>query len=76
MAGGLLSLASAAVAAAPVRLIIDTDLGSDVSNLISVCSANAMVDRGEADLLAVLTSTGQPSAIGAVSAVNHCSSKI
>ena len=33
-----------------VKLIIDTDLGSDVSNLISVCSANAMVDRGEVDL--------------------------
>ena len=37
--GGLLTLASAAAVAAPVRLIIDTDLGSDVSNLISVCSA-------------------------------------
>jgi hypothetical protein len=59
------------VARPPVRLIIDTDLGSDVSNLISVCSANAMMDRGEADLLAVLTSTGQPAAIGAISAANH-----
>ena len=55
----------------PVKLIIDTDLGSDVSNLISVCSVNAMVDRGEAELLAVMTSTGQPAAIGAVSAANH-----
>jgi hypothetical protein len=57
--------------AGPIKLIIDTDLGSDVSNLISVCSVNAMMDRGEAELLAVMTSTGQPAAIGAVSAANH-----
>ena len=30
-----------------------------------------MVDRGEAELLAVMTSTGQPAAIGAISAANH-----
>ena len=71
MVGGLQLLTLASAATAPVRLIIDTDLGSDVSNLISVCSANAMVDRGEADLLAVMTSTGQPAAIGAISAANH-----
>ena len=56
---------------APVKLIVDTELGSDVSNLISVCSVNAMMDRGEVDLKAVVTSTGLPEAIGVVSAVNH-----
>jgi inosine-uridine nucleoside N-ribohydrolase len=57
--------------AAPVKLIVDTELGSDVSNLISVCSVNAMMDRGEVELKAVLTSTGLPEAIGVISAVNH-----
>ena len=42
-----------------VKLIVDTDLGSDVSNLISVCSVNAMVDRGEAELLAVVIAIGE-----------------
>ena len=56
---------------APVKLIVDTELGSDVSNLISVCSVNAMMDRGEVDLKAVVTSTGLPEAIGVISAVNH-----
>lgn len=56
---------------APVKLIVDTDLGSDVSNLISICNVNAMIDQGEVELLAVMTSTGLPTAIGAVSVVNH-----
>jgi len=57
--------------AAPVPLIIDTDLAADVSNLISVCMVNQLVDRGEADLLAVLVTIGQPTAVGAISVVNH-----
>eukprot|EP00656_Telonema_subtile_P011610 TRINITY_DN15751_c0_g1_i1.p1 TRINITY_DN15751_c0_g1~~TRINITY_DN15751_c0_g1_i1.p1 ORF type:complete len:405 (+),score=54.92 TRINITY_DN15751_c0_g1_i1:146-1360(+) len=56
---------------APVSLIIDTDLATDVSNLISVCMINALVDLGEVDLLAVMVSVGQPTAIGAISSVNH-----
>lgn len=69
--GGDRRPSSSADQAAPVKLIIDTDMGSDVSNLISVCSVNAMMDRGEVELLAVMTSTGQPAAIGAVSAANN-----
>ena len=70
-AGAASGLSDVGAAGAPVKLIVDTELGGDVSNLISVCSVNAMMDRGEVELKAVVTSTGLPEAIGVVSAVNH-----
>jgi len=42
LAQTLLLVTAGSTTKAPVKLIIDTDLGSDVSNLISVCSANAV----------------------------------
>jgi len=60
--GGDRRPSSSADQAAPVKLIIDTDMGSDVSNLISVCSVNAMMDRGEANILATIHDASYASA--------------
>ena len=39
-------------APSPQRLIIDTDMSSDCDDVGAVCMAHALMDRGEADLLA------------------------
>ena len=50
-----------ASAAIPVKLIIDTDIGGggckDVDDVAAICIANALVDNGEAELLAVVHNT-------------------
>ena len=56
---------------APVPLIIDTDMDFDVDDVAAVCSAHALQDRGEAEILAIVHNTGYPGGIGAVSVLNH-----
>ena len=46
--------------AGPVPLIIDTDMSFDVDDVGAICIAHALMDRGEADLLAVVHSSGYP----------------
>src|SRR6266852_2488659 len=45
--------AMAAVRAAPVRLIFDTDMGNDVDDAVALAMIHALESRGEAKLLAV-----------------------
>jgi len=42
-----------AVASVPVPLIIDTDAGFDVDDVGAVCIGNALMDAGEANIIAV-----------------------
>jgi inosine-uridine nucleoside N-ribohydrolase len=64
-----------AVAHAPVKLIIDTDIGgggcNDVDDVVAVCIANALTDLGEAELLAVVQNTAPVKCAGAISVLNH-----
>ena len=55
----------------PVPLIIDTDMSVDVDDVVAVCAAHAMADRGEAEILGIVHDVGWPAAIGAVSVLNH-----
>ncbi|MCW2875950.1 MAG: Inosine-uridine preferring nucleoside hydrolase 3 [Sphaerisporangium sp.] len=72
VAGSLFAPAAASAAPlaharpSPVRLIIDTDIYSDVDDAGALAIANAMVDSGEAKLLAVMVDT--PSRWGAPAA--------
>ena len=67
-------------------MILDTDMDFDVDDVGALCLAHSlqvhmnvlknmyvffMQDLGEAELLAVVHSTGYPTAIGAVSVINH-----
>ena len=54
----------------PQRLIIDTDMSTDCDDVGAVCMANALMDAGEVDLLAVVHNTGLEQGVGAVSAIN------
>lgn len=61
--------------ASPVKLIIDTDIGGggckDVDDVVAICVANALVDNGEAELLAVVHNTSPLQCAGAISVLNH-----
>ena len=62
-------------AAAPVKLILDTDMGGgacrDVDDVVALCTLHAMMDNGEVELLAVLQDTLPPLCAGAISVINH-----
>lgn len=66
-----LALFALPIVAARQRLIIDTDMGLDVDDVIAVCIANAMHKSGEVELLAVVHDTGFPIGVGGISAINH-----
>ena len=61
------------LAATPVPLIIDTDMGGggcrDVDDVAAVCMASALHHRGEAKLLAVMHNTMPPAVAGVTSAL-------
>jgi len=54
-----------------VPLIIDTDASFDVDDVVAICLAHALADRGEAEILAIVHDAGIPEGIGAVSVLNH-----
>jgi hypothetical protein len=53
----------------PRRLLIDTDAGFDVDDVGALCVANALVDRGEVDIIAVGHTNAFVKGIGALSAL-------
>merc|ERR1712055_82577 len=53
-----------------VPLIIDTDASFDVDDVVAICMAHALMDKGEADIKAIVHDAGYPRAIGAVSVLN------
>eukprot|EP01051_Picozoa_sp_SAG22_P012503 SAG22_NODE_1306_length_4792_cov_369.145962_5_plen_306_part_00 len=67
----MLALAAAAAAKPPVPLIIDTDMSTDCDDVGALCLANALMTRGEADLIAVVHNTGLDTGVGAISAINQ-----
>ena len=72
----LLLAASASVSRpAPVKLVLDTDMGGgacrDVDDVVALCISHAMVDNGEAELLAVVQDTAPPACAGVISVLNH-----
>ena len=56
---------------APVSLIIDTDMSSDVDDVAALCITHALADRKETELLAVVHNTGLLEGVGAISVINH-----
>ncbi len=55
---------------AAVKLIVDTDIASDCDDAGALAMVNALADRGEAELLAVMVATGGPYGAPAASAIN------
>ena len=58
-------------ASPPVKLIIDTDMSTDVDDVAAVCIAHALADAGEVELAAIVHNTGLAQGAGAISVINH-----
>lgn len=52
-----------------VKLIIDTDMSIDADDVGALCMAHALVDRGEAEILAVVHDTGYHLGAAAISVI-------
>jgi len=59
-----------AAQSAPVKIILDTDMDSDCDDVGALAMLHALVDRGEVELLAVMTSSSNPWSAACVDAVN------
>ena len=59
----------------PVKVIFDTDMGGggcqDVDDVGTLFVLNALVDNGEAELLAIMVNTSPDKVVGAVSVIQH-----
>lgn len=53
-----------------VNVILDTDLATDIDDVGALAVLNALADRGEARILAVMHNTGYPYSVGVISAIN------
>lgn len=56
--------------AKPIQLILDTDISSDVDDVGAVAVLHALADRGEAEILAMMVSSGDPWSPGCLDAIN------
>ena len=56
--------------AAPVALLVDTDMSTDVDDVGALCAAHALQTRGEATIVAVVHDAHCPRGVGAVSSIN------
>ena len=65
----LCSLLLLPLAIAAPQLIIDTDLGAFVDDVGAICSANALQDLGEAEIIAIVHDTGFIKGVGGISAL-------
>ena len=63
-------LATSLVQAAPVKLILDTDMGNDVDDLMALCMIHTLEAHGAVELLAVTITKDNPQAAAFVDAVN------
>ena len=65
----------AAAASSTVKLIIDTDIGgggcNDVDDVVALCISHALMDNGEAELIAIVQDTAPVKCAGAISVLNH-----
>lgn len=59
------------LSAAPVQLIIDTDLGFDVDDVGAMSVAHALADKGHVDIVGVVCNTGRDACIVGVDIVNR-----
>lgn len=60
----------AANAKEPVKIILDTDIASDCDDAGAVAMLNALADNGEAEILAIMASTGGEWCAPAICAIN------
>lgn len=57
--------------AMPTKIILDTDMTTDVGDVVALCAAHKLQDLGEAEIVAVMHNTGLAPGVGAISVINH-----
>ena len=67
----LASVSALVLAAAPVKVIFDTDMLTDFDDVGALASLHALADAGEAEILATVSSTRGNASVGAVEVINH-----
>lgn len=65
-------LFSAALQAAPVKIIFDTDMANDCDDVGALAVLNALADRGEAEILAMVTNVKCPGNASAAACAAIC----
>ena len=60
-----------AAAAAPVKVIFDTDMLTDFDDVGALACLHALADAGECEILATISSTRGNASVGAVEVINH-----
>ena len=58
------------VSSQPVKIIYDTDMESDVDDVAATAILHALADRGEAEILATMVSSGNPWSAPCLDAIN------
>ena len=71
MAFALCSAAALAAAAAPVKVIFDTDMITDFDDVGALACLHALADAGECEILATISSTRGNASVGAIEVINH-----
>lgn len=71
MKSALLSCCVGLAVAGKQQLIVDTDMGFDVDDVVAVSVANSLKAQGKADILAIVHDTGCEKGVGGISAINH-----
>lgn len=66
----LLALFAQEAAAAPVKVIFDTDVGNDIDDALALSVLHSLADRGEAEILSVTITKDNPLCAPFVDAVN------
>lgn len=65
-----IAAAGPAAAQGPVRIVVDTDLASDVDDVGALAVLHALADRGEAEILATMVSSRNRYSVACLSALN------
>ena len=60
-----------AAAAAPVKVIFDTDMITDFDDVGALACLHALADAGECEILATVSSTRGNASVGAIEVINH-----
>ena len=63
--------AAAALRAAPVKVIFDTDMITDFDDVGALACLHALADAGECEILATVSSTRGNASVGAIEVINH-----
>ena len=67
----VVSCVAVAAVAAPVKVVFDTDMITDLDDVGALACLHALADAGECEILATVSSTRGNASVGAIEIINH-----